>query len=85
MCFLNTNIYIIFVCFLDPKTGKNTESEHVHRRPLFSNCSVDSELLGKLFSYSVFSEIAFQDMFKELISLFPLVCIFHFCGEKSLK
>ncbi|XP_075297809.1 RAD51-associated protein 1 [Opisthocomus hoazin] len=26
--------------------GKNTESEHVHRRPLFSNCSVDSELLG---------------------------------------
>ncbi|XP_056196089.1 RAD51-associated protein 1 isoform X2 [Falco biarmicus] len=26
--------------------GKNTESENVHRRPLFSNCSVDSELLG---------------------------------------
>ncbi|XP_074907748.1 RAD51-associated protein 1 [Buteo buteo] len=26
--------------------GENTESENVHRRPLFSNCSVDSELLG---------------------------------------
>ncbi|XP_032850971.2 RAD51-associated protein 1 isoform X2 [Tyto alba] len=26
--------------------GKNIESEDVHRRPLFSNCSVDSELLG---------------------------------------
>ncbi|XP_009581875.1 PREDICTED: RAD51-associated protein 1, partial [Fulmarus glacialis] len=26
--------------------GKNIESENVHRRPLFSNCSVDSELLG---------------------------------------
>ncbi|XP_008939725.1 PREDICTED: RAD51-associated protein 1 [Merops nubicus] len=25
---------------------KATESEHVHRRPLFSNCSVDSNLLG---------------------------------------
>ncbi|KAM6089758.1 RAD51-associated protein 1 isoform 2-T2 [Theristicus caerulescens] len=25
---------------------KNIESEHVPRRPLFSNCSVDSELLG---------------------------------------
>ncbi|XP_010573645.1 PREDICTED: RAD51-associated protein 1 isoform X3 [Haliaeetus leucocephalus] len=27
--------------------GENTESENVHRRPLFSNCSVDSELLGE--------------------------------------
>uniref|UniRef100_A0A663EG11 Uncharacterized protein n=1 Tax=Aquila chrysaetos chrysaetos TaxID=223781 RepID=A0A663EG11_AQUCH len=44
--------------------GKHTESENVHRRPLFSNCSVDSELLGKLFSYSVFSEVVFQDTFK---------------------
>ncbi|KAK4830325.1 hypothetical protein QYF61_010089 [Mycteria americana] len=26
--------------------GKNIESENVHGRPLFSNCSVDSELLG---------------------------------------
>ncbi|XP_009634788.2 RAD51-associated protein 1 [Egretta garzetta] len=26
--------------------GKNIESENVHRRPLLSNCSVDSELLG---------------------------------------
>ncbi|XP_074016268.1 RAD51-associated protein 1 isoform X1 [Numenius arquata] len=26
--------------------GKNIESENVHRRPPFSNCSVDSELLG---------------------------------------
>ncbi|XP_010166387.1 RAD51-associated protein 1, partial [Antrostomus carolinensis] len=26
--------------------GKNIESEDVHRRPLFSNCSVDSDLLG---------------------------------------
>ncbi|XP_059672791.1 RAD51-associated protein 1 isoform X2 [Gavia stellata] len=26
--------------------GKHIESENVHRRPLFSNCSVDSELLG---------------------------------------
>ncbi|KAM6314432.1 RAD51-associated protein 1 isoform 2-T2 [Podargus strigoides] len=26
--------------------GKNIESENVRRRPLFSNCSVDSELLG---------------------------------------
>ncbi|KAM6146745.1 RAD51-associated protein 1 isoform 2-T2 [Phoenicopterus ruber ruber] len=26
--------------------GKNIESENVQRRPLFSNCSVDSELLG---------------------------------------
>ncbi|XP_009987262.1 PREDICTED: RAD51-associated protein 1 [Tauraco erythrolophus] len=25
---------------------KNIDSENVHRRPLFSNCSVDSELLG---------------------------------------
>uniref|UniRef100_A0A8D0FE77 Uncharacterized protein n=1 Tax=Strix occidentalis caurina TaxID=311401 RepID=A0A8D0FE77_STROC len=32
--------------FLDPKTGKNIKSENVQRRPLFSNCSVDSELLG---------------------------------------
>ncbi|XP_074445405.1 RAD51-associated protein 1 isoform X5 [Larus michahellis] len=27
--------------------GKNIESENVHRRPPFSNCSVDSELLGE--------------------------------------
>lgn len=66
MWFLYTNILYIFVCFLDPKTGKSIESENVHRRPLFSNCSVDSELLGKLFSYSIFSEIAFQDTFKYL-------------------
>ncbi|KAM6383266.1 RAD51-associated protein 1 [Alca torda] len=26
--------------------GKNIEAENVHRRPPFSNCSVDSELLG---------------------------------------
>ncbi|XP_010189540.1 PREDICTED: RAD51-associated protein 1, partial [Mesitornis unicolor] len=26
--------------------GKNIESENVHRKPLYSNCSVDSELLG---------------------------------------
>ncbi|KAM9388705.1 RAD51-associated protein 1 [Phaethornis superciliosus] len=26
--------------------GKTNESEDVHRRPLFSNCSVDTELLG---------------------------------------
>ncbi|KAM6439107.1 RAD51-associated protein 1 isoform 2-T2 [Rhynochetos jubatus] len=26
--------------------GKNVESENVHGRPLFSNCSVDSKLLG---------------------------------------
>ncbi|KAM9293709.1 RAD51-associated protein 1 [Morus bassanus] len=26
--------------------GKNIESENVHKKPLFSNCSVDSELLG---------------------------------------
>lgn len=63
MWFLCTNI-LLFVCFLDAKTGETTESKNVHRRPTFSNCSVDSELLGKLFSYSVFSEIAFQDTFK---------------------
>ncbi|XP_009703986.1 PREDICTED: RAD51-associated protein 1, partial [Cariama cristata] len=28
------------------KQGENIESENVPRRPLFSNCSVDSELLG---------------------------------------
>ncbi|KAF2979864.1 hypothetical protein EK904_012888 [Melospiza melodia maxima] len=40
-------LYAYFKFFpLDFKTGKNIETENTQRRPPFSNCSVDSELLG---------------------------------------
>lgn len=67
MCFLYSNISYIVFFFLDLKTGKDIESENIERRPPFSNCSVDSERLGKLFSHS---------FHKEHLSTLSLLC-FH--------
>lgn len=71
---LSIVIFNILFFFLHLKTGKNIESENIQRRPPFSNCSVDSELLGKLFS--VFSQKAFKQL---ISSLFPLVSFFCCC------